>query len=75
MTASAQLQDGARAGLPAFVDRIRLRARRRALWMRALWANDSNGAVQGVIISSTKFVMFSPTSAATSYPALLVMQK
>ncbi len=51
MTASAQMQDGAVAARAAFVDRIRLRARRRALWMRAVWANDSNGSAQGLAIS------------------------
>ena len=37
--------------------------------------NSSGGVVAGVIISSTKFVMFSPSTAGTSYPTLLVMQK
>lgn len=37
--------------------------------------SSSAGAVAGVIISATKFVMFSPASAPTSYPTLLVMQK
>lgn len=37
--------------------------------------SSSNGAVVGVIISSTKFVMFSPSTLATSVPALLVMQQ
>jgi hypothetical protein len=37
--------------------------------------SSSGHAVAGVIISSTKFVMFSPTSLATSLPTLLVMQK
>jgi hypothetical protein len=31
--------------------------------------------VAGVIISNTKFVLFSPTTLATSLPTLLVMQK
>jgi len=35
----------------------------------------SGGTVAGIIISSTKFVMYSPSAAATSYPTLLVMQK
>jgi len=35
----------------------------------------SGGAVAGIIISSTKFLLFSPSTAATSYPTLLVMQK
>ena len=38
-------------------------------------ASSSDGAVAGVIISSTKFVMFSPSTLATSLPTLLVMQK
>ena len=37
--------------------------------------SSSDGAVVGVIISSTKFVMFSPVTLATSLPTLLVMQK
>jgi len=37
--------------------------------------SSSGGAVAGVIISNTKFVMFSPSTSATSYPTLLVMQK
>lgn len=36
--------------------------------------SSSNGAVAGVMISNTKFVMFSPTTSATSYPTLVVMQ-
>jgi len=37
--------------------------------------SSSNGAVAGVIISPTKFVMFSPSTAATPCPTLLVIQK
>jgi hypothetical protein len=37
--------------------------------------SSSNGAVAGVMISNAKFVMFSPTTSATSYPTLLVMQQ
>jgi hypothetical protein len=37
--------------------------------------NSSGGVVAGIIISSTKFVMFSPTTLATSLPTLLVMQQ
>jgi hypothetical protein len=37
--------------------------------------SSSDGAVAGIIISPTKFVMFSPSTFATSYPSLLVMQK
>jgi hypothetical protein len=37
--------------------------------------SSSGGAVAGVIISSTKFVMFSPTTLATPLPTLLVMQR
>jgi hypothetical protein len=37
--------------------------------------SSSNGVVTGIIISDTKFVMFSPSSFATPYPTLLVMQK
>jgi len=37
--------------------------------------SSSGGAVAGVIISSMKFVMFSPSTQATSLPTLLVMQK
>jgi len=37
--------------------------------------SSSGRAVAGVIISSSKFVMFSPTTLATPLPTLLVMQK
>jgi hypothetical protein len=37
--------------------------------------SSSSGTVTGVVISSTKFVMFSPSTFATSYPTLMVMQK
>ena len=37
--------------------------------------SSSDGAVAGIIISPTKFVMVSPSTFATPYPALLVMQK
>ena len=37
--------------------------------------SSSRGGVAGVIISKTKFVLFSPTTLATSLPTLLVMQK
>ncbi len=37
--------------------------------------NSSGGAVAGIIISNAKFVMFSPSTSATSCPTLLVMQK
>jgi hypothetical protein len=37
--------------------------------------SSSNGAVAGIIISGTKFVMFSPSTLTTSDPTLLVMQK
>ncbi|MGA2986911.1 MAG: putative Ig domain-containing protein [Terriglobia bacterium] len=37
--------------------------------------SSSDGAVAGIIISNTKFVMFSPSTFATSYPTLLVIQK
>jgi hypothetical protein len=37
--------------------------------------SSSDGAVAGAIVSSTKFVMFSPSTLATSLPTLLVMQK
>jgi hypothetical protein len=37
--------------------------------------SDSDGAVAGIIISSSKFVMFSPATFLTPDPTLLVMQK
>ena len=36
---------------PPFVARVRLRAQRRVLWMRALWAAEQSGSVQGFAIS------------------------
>ena len=37
--------------------------------------NSSNGAVAGVVISGTRFVMFSPSTMATPYPSILTMEK
>jgi hypothetical protein len=37
--------------------------------------SSSEGSVAGIIISDSKFVMFSPSTAATPFPTLLVMQK
>jgi hypothetical protein len=37
--------------------------------------NSPRGAVTGIIISSTKFLMFSPTTLTTPLPNLLVMQQ
>ena len=36
---------------PPFVTRVRLRAQRRVLWMRALWAAEQSGPAQGLAIS------------------------
>jgi AAA+ superfamily predicted ATPase len=36
---------------PPFVTRVRLRAQRRVLWMRALWTAEQSGTVQGLAIS------------------------
>ncbi len=36
---------------PPFVTRVRLRAQRRVLWMRALWTAEQSGPVQGLAIS------------------------
>ena len=33
------------------------------------------GTVAGIVISSSKFVMFSPATAATSFPTLIIMQE
>ncbi|MFZ0961846.1 MAG: putative Ig domain-containing protein [Terriglobia bacterium] len=37
--------------------------------------SSSNGAVAGIVISDSQFVMLSPSTLATSYPTLLVVQK
>jgi hypothetical protein len=37
--------------------------------------SSSDGPVAGIIISRSKFVMISPSTAATPYPSLLVLQK
>jgi len=37
--------------------------------------SSSGGAIAGIIISGSKFVMFSPASAATAFPTLLIMQE
>jgi hypothetical protein len=37
--------------------------------------SSSDGAVAGIIISRSRFVMFSPSTLVTQYPTLLVMQK
>jgi len=38
-------------------------------------AGSSGSAVAGIIISSTKFLLFSPSTAPTAYPTLLILQK
>lgn len=43
--------DRLRSGEPAFITRIRLRARRRMLWLRHLWENSPAEAEQGLAIS------------------------
>ena len=37
--------------------------------------DSSAGSVAGIVISPTKFVMFSPSTLATPSPTLLIMQK
>ena len=37
--------------------------------------SSSDGAVAGIIISSSKFVMFSPATFLTATPTLLVVEK
>ncbi len=49
MTAAVQVDERLRSAEPAFLARTRLRARRRALWLRALWSSEA--AAQGVAIT------------------------
>src|SRR5215472_10460085 len=51
MTANGQLLDSAAPIVPAFLERVRLRAQRRALWMRLQWSKDGNAPMQGLAIS------------------------
>src|SRR5271165_334107 len=51
MTAQAQIPDTAAQPARPFLERVRLRARRRALWLRVLWSDDAGAAVQGLAIS------------------------
>ena len=37
--------------------------------------SSSGGAVAGIIISRSKFVMLSPTTDATAFPTLLIIQE
>lgn len=53
---------------PPFVARVRLRAQRRVLWMRAVWSNDRSGAEQGLAISHAEVdrVLTDPAQIAAS---------
>jgi ATPase family associated with various cellular activities (AAA)/Winged helix domain, variant len=68
MTAGLQTSGIIGAGGSPFVDRIRLRARRRALWMRALWAADTGAATQGFAISHAEVdrILADPERIATA---------
>ena len=59
------------AGLtdPPFVRRVRLRAQRRVLWMRALWAAEQSAPVQGLAISHAE------VDRITTDPAQLALQE
>jgi len=49
MTTAVQVDERLRSAEPAFLARTRLRARRRALWLRALWSSEATA--QGVAIT------------------------
>lgn len=55
MVVDAQVEDqivrDAKVAEPPFVARVRLRAQRRILWMRALWTAEQSGPALGVAIS------------------------
>src|SRR5262249_49658276 len=51
MSSLAAIATQPAAGEPGFVSRIRLRARRRILWMRRLWTNEPGDSTQGLAIS------------------------
>jgi hypothetical protein len=51
MNVVLKFADSTRKDEPAFVRRLRLRAKRRVLWMRALWAKGLAGTEQGLAIS------------------------
>ena len=44
-------REPAEAAEPPFVTRVRLRAQRRVLWMRALWTAEQSGPAQGLAIT------------------------
>src|SRR5262245_17403048 len=49
-----ECRDTSRVEEPAFLERIRLRAQRRVLWLRALWASSTSLADQGMAISHSE---------------------
>src|SRR5262249_6036285 len=51
MTAAIDLRNCTCLPEPAFMRRIRLRALRRVLWLRALWAHNAGEPVQDIAIS------------------------
>ena len=53
-----------------FLTRVRLRAQRRVLWMRAVWSGDSPAGEQGLAISHTEVdrILSDPAHMATNEP-------
>ncbi len=69
MTAEVLTLDGAACrALPAFADRIVLRARRHTLWMRALWSSDANAPAGGLAITHAEVdrILGDPVQAAAA---------
>jgi hypothetical protein len=64
----ARLQVAAQEAEPAFLTRIRLRAQRRALWLRRLWASYPAGAGQGQAISDPEIdqILQDPVQGTTA---------
>lgn len=66
----AQIQaPEAKVAEPPFVTRVRLRAQRRVLWMRALWTAEQSGPVQGLAISHAE------VDRITSDPSQVALQE
>jgi AAA+ superfamily predicted ATPase len=51
---TVECRDASRVEESAFLERIRLRAQRRVLWLRALWASSASLADQGLAISHSE---------------------
>lgn len=60
--AAAISADLVRAAEPALLSRVRLRARRRALWLRTLWASDENATGLAITHTEADRIMAEPST-------------